>query len=547
MIGKTIGNLKIVSEIGKGGMGIVYLAEHVHLETQHAVKCLAPELTNQPQFHERFKQEAKAQAPLKHPHIIRATDFMEQEGQFFLIMDYVDGYGLDKMIEKRGKLPEKEALTILKDVLDSLNFAHRKGVIHRDIKPSNILVEKGGRAWLMDFGIAILAGSKRLTATGDTIGTAHYMSPEQIQRPKSLDHRTDVYSMGIVLYEMLTGDVPFDGDTDYNVKKGHCESPVPDPVEKNPQISAPVKGIILKSLEKDPDNRFRGCGDFLEYVKAYESGTVRNETVKEVLRESRERNKTVKETAPPKPLKKKPFSVFKWAAVLTTALLLAAIWNYDRFSSEEPANVEKVTSQVAMTEKTEKVLKAKPRPSSTWVEPVTDMEFARIPKGCFEMGSSSGHEDEKPVHEVCVDGFWMGKYEVTNRQYKKFKSGHDSKDYDGNSLDGDSQPAVYVSWEDAKAFAKWLTDKSGGRHEFRLPTEAEWEYACRAGTDTARYWGNDPDDACKYANVADQTAKQKWDWTIHNCDDGHAVTAPVGSFEPNGFKLHKAIEEPNSV
>ncbi|MDM8523252.1 SUMF1/EgtB/PvdO family nonheme iron enzyme [Desulfococcaceae bacterium HSG8] len=178
-----------------------------------------------------------------------------------------------------------------------------------------------------------------------------------------------------------------------------------------------------------------------------------------------------------------------------------------------------------------------------WTDPVTGMEFVRIPKGCFKMGSPSGEKDrdsDEVLHEVCVDGFWMGKYEVTNRQYRKYKSGHDSKDYEGNSLDGDKQPAVYVSWDDAKAFAKWLTGKS--RHEFRLPTEAEWEYACRAGSRKARFWGDDPDDACRYANVADQTAKRKWSgWTIHNCDDGYAVTAPAGSFRSNSFGLYDML------
>ena len=186
-----------------------------------------------------------------------------------------------------------------------------------------------------------------------------------------------------------------------------------------------------------------------------------------------------------------------------------------------------------------------PKPKQVWRDSVTGMEFVWIPEGCYQMGSPSGEkgrddDDEGPVHEVCVDGFWMGKYEVTNAQFRRFRSGHDSKDYKGNSLNGNDQPAVYVSWEDAKAFAKWLTDR--GDHEFRLPTEAEWEYACRAGTKTARFWGDSPDDACAYANVADQAAKRKWSgWTIHDCDDGYAVASPVGSFRANGFGLYDML------
>ncbi len=125
------------------------------------------------------------------------------------------------------------------------------------------------------------------------------------------------------------------------------------------------------------------------------------------------------------------------------------------------------------------------------------MEFVWVPKGCFQMGSNIGNSNEKPVHEVCLDGFWMGKYEVTNRQFRKFRSGHDSKSYKGQSLNGDNQPVVFVSWGDAKAFIKWLNSKGNGT--FRLPTEAEWEYACRAGNKSARFWGDAEEIACKYA------------------------------------------------
>ncbi len=188
-----------------------------------------------------------------------------------------------------------------------------------------------------------------------------------------------------------------------------------------------------------------------------------------------------------------------------------------------------------------------PMEEAVWREPITGMEFVRVAGDCFQMGSPSGesgrYKDEGPVHEVCVDGFWMGKYEVTNAQYRRFKSGHNSKDYAGNSLNGNNQPAVYVSWDDAKAFAGWLNRQNGGRYKFKLPTEAEWEYAARAGTSTARYWGDDPDDACGYANVHDQTSKRinKFSWKHHSCDDGYAATAPVGRFKPNAFGLYDML------
>ena len=174
------------------------------------------------------------------------------------------------------------------------------------------------------------------------------------------------------------------------------------------------------------------------------------------------------------------------------------------------------------------------------------MAFVWVPGGCFEMGSptdEAGRDpDEGPVHAVCVDGFWMGKTEVTNAQYRQFKTNHVYNDHRGFSLNADDQPAVYVSQNDAKVFAKWLSEQNKGRYRFRLPTEAEWEYACRAQTRMARYWGADPDKACEYGNVADLTAKREWSyWEVNNCDDGYVVTAPVASFKPNAFGLYDML------
>ena len=183
-----------------------------------------------------------------------------------------------------------------------------------------------------------------------------------------------------------------------------------------------------------------------------------------------------------------------------------------------------------------------PTSAKTWTEPITGMEFVWIPSGCFMMGTDSSEADsnEKPVHEVCVDGFWMAKHEVTNKQYRKYKPHHDSQDYEGVNLNGDAQPVVEVSWDDAKAFVIWLNRQSG--QNFALPTEAQWEYAARAGTKTERFWGNNADEACKYANVDDQTSRHKFDWSVgHNCNDGYAGAAPVGYFQANPFGLYDML------
>ncbi len=179
---------------------------------------------------------------------------------------------------------------------------------------------------------------------------------------------------------------------------------------------------------------------------------------------------------------------------------------------------------------------------NVYTDPTTGMQFVSLKGGCFEMGDSVGDGDpnERPVHQVCLSDFAIGKYEVTNAQYKKFRPDHKSESSEGFSQNEDNQPVVNVSWDDAVAYAKWLSQKTG--QTYRLPTEAEWEYAARAGTTTSRFWGNDPDEACQYANVADLTAKKyRPHWTVFVCNDGHAVSAPVGTYKPNAFGLYDML------
>lgn len=206
-----------------------------------------------------------------------------------------------------------------------------------------------------------------------------------------------------------------------------------------------------------------------------------------------------------------------------------------------------------------------PNAGDFWREPTTGMEFVYIPNGSFLMGQREEEREqllhdpgqelyneyyasELPRHQVTLDGFWLGKYEVTNAQYRVWRPLHDSRDYQGSTLNEDRQPVVWISGNDARDFVEWLTAnyrlKHGGGVEFRLPTEAEWEYACRAGTTTSRFWGDGAQAACLYANVADMTAKQRlldWDRAIHDCNDTFAVTAPVGSFQPNPFGLYDML------
>lgn len=254
-------------KIGEGGMGAVYRARHAMLDKPVAIKILSDQLLTNAEFEDRFLREARGQARLHHPNIVQVSDFFQEGGKYYLVMALVEGESLEQRLARSKPLSLDEAMRISADVLAALDHAHQRGVIHRDVKTSNILLDKEGRAYLADFGIMLMVGTERKTRTGSTIGTAFYMSPEQIRRPRTIDHRTDVYSFGCVLYEMLTGHTPFekgdeDGDTDFVIKDGHVNR-IPDPPRlKNAMMPQAIDSVVLKALAKNPDERYSGCGEF---------------------------------------------------------------------------------------------------------------------------------------------------------------------------------------------------------------------------------------------------------------------------------------------
>jgi serine/threonine-protein kinase len=266
--GQKVRDYVLEKKIGEGGMGEVWSAVHAVLGRRVAIKVLAPHVAADPEFGERFLQEARAQATLQHPRILGVTDFFAESGVYYLVMPLLEGETLKDRLERaHGPLPQEEALSYARDLLDALDYAHQKRIIHRDVKPSNVLIDAQGHANLTDFGIALLVGQQRLTRTGTSIGTPHYMSPEQIRNPKRLDHRADVYSAGCMIYEMLAGRPPFlpqseDGDTDFELKEAHLYH-APEPMRHwNPAVPAGLDAVVLHALAKDPDQRYGGCGEF---------------------------------------------------------------------------------------------------------------------------------------------------------------------------------------------------------------------------------------------------------------------------------------------
>jgi len=274
LIGKTIhSNILIKGRLGEGGMGRVYLAENTELiEKKYAVKVLKRELTHDPSFKQRFYDEARHQAQLDHPNIVQMSDYFHVGDEYFLILDYVDGQTLSDLIDSKGGkgLPEKQALSIIAGILAGLNCAHEKAILHRDVKSSNVLVEKNGRVRLTDFGIALQADGTSRTAEGKTIGTPEYMSPEQLKDSGAIDHRSDVYSAGIVLFEMLAGRLPFQGASFQAVQAQQLTSPVPDPRAVNPKVGKRVAEIVRRALQKSPVDRYQGCLQFLKAIERYQ-------------------------------------------------------------------------------------------------------------------------------------------------------------------------------------------------------------------------------------------------------------------------------------
>jgi serine/threonine protein kinase len=264
-----VGPYRIESPLGHGGMGIVYLGVHDHLGREVAIKALVPELTRHPEFRERFFAEARVQARLQHCNIVTIYDLIEDEGNFFIVMEHVPGHTLEALLAQRDSeaWDLDRSLSLFLQILAGLDYAHSKGVIHRDVKPSNVLVADGDVVKLTDFGIALLIGDKRLTASQSTIGTPTYMSPEQILRPRSVDHRSDVYSAAIVLYEVLAGQPPFDAETEYEIKKLQIEAPVPDIRALKKEVPPEVAEALSVALRKDPDERFQSAGAFLRALQ----------------------------------------------------------------------------------------------------------------------------------------------------------------------------------------------------------------------------------------------------------------------------------------
>ncbi len=539
MLGSTIGNYEVVSQFGEGGMGELYLGRHTRLAREVIIKTIRTEDFSPRQIEhlrDRLEREAFIQSQLDHPNIVRVYDFVAIGDATCIVMEYVPGRDLRKMISREtGPIAASRAIKLFKQVLAAVDYAHHfiyqdksgerhQGIIHRDLKPANILVTPEDLVKVTDFGIVKVRGVKGGTQMGFNPGTPEYMSPEQA-RGRDLDQRSDIYSLGIVFYEMLTGHVPFEDDgsgtSDYEIRRGHIELPVPPLSKYYPGVSPELEKIVFKALEKNPDDRYQTGQQFLEVIEEFEqTGLAKftgrmpgaRQTVvhadrgagRQSLAEAptvgisetvitdpnqpftntatyndNSKNLTARISAPiaeskprgamfrePRPAKSKaPLAV----GIAVVALLTLGVTYWLITGSTPPDNPDTGTPLQA------------------------PVGMISISGGEFTMGRNDGNTFEGPAHPVKVDPFFIDKTEVTNTDYAEFvrqkRRQAPSHWPEGNFAPGEATfPVINVSWYDARDYCEWK-----GK---RLPTEEEWEFAAR-GKDSLLYpYGNTPKAQC---------------------------------------------------
>jgi formylglycine-generating enzyme required for sulfatase activity/tRNA A-37 threonylcarbamoyl transferase component Bud32 len=424
--------------LGAGGFAVVYLVRDLSLKRRLAVKVLSPDLITSRTVLERFRREAETVAQLSHPHIVPLHFIGQKDDLLYLVMECIDGGSLADRIEKEGRLPPSEVGRILREVASALDHAHKRGVIHRDIKPHNVLIEpESGRTLVTDFGIARTAEGGSLTATGMLVGTPAYLSPEQVAGEGG-DHRADIYALGVVAYEMLTGQPPFTGPTPTAVLMKRLGEPPPALAKVRPEAPELLRDVIEGMLTSDPAQRFQSGGDVVRALDGLAPASGGHPTGEHFLKGQRKRRQT-------RILGLTAAGVLVAGAALAFALTRGA----------RPAVVSPL-----------------------------DPGMALIPGGSYTVGADDGPPLSRPAHGVQLAAFGIDLREVTAGDYATFvATGRVAPPWTAAPDSG--LPVSSVTYAEAAAYCGWRHPPDG-----RLPTEPEWEVAARGQAARRFPWGD---------------------------------------------------------
>lgn len=267
MIGQLVGQYRITEKLGEGGMGAVYKAVDVMIEREVAIKMLRPEIAGNPDLLQRFRAEAVTLAKLNHAGIATLYNFMQHGENFFMVMEYVPGRTLEEVERERGALEWQTSVPLFEKILDAVQPAHESGILHRDIKPANIMLTTWGAIKVMDFGIARMLGTARMTREGSMVGTIEYIAPERVKGKES-DARSDIYSLGVVLFEMLSGRLPFQCDSEWELMRCHLQDPLPSFQDLQVDVPRQIEEVVRRATAKSADDRFDSCDEFAQALKA---------------------------------------------------------------------------------------------------------------------------------------------------------------------------------------------------------------------------------------------------------------------------------------